>query len=242
MGAALANDGREIGGLLTRCGVQSRIAIEASSPTWAFVDRIVDHVGAVHVVDARKTRLKAGYAAKIDRLDAHRLADALRRDSVVGIYYPSPAIRDPRELCRYRCHPSRWQASLKQRMQALLLRHGVPVPVKGLFTARGTVWFWVCRSAVLAPIGRTWPIIRASFLFYPSRGIGFLHTLQIPRNQPTLSPDKRRRLYQNAATRSISPASSAEPLRRMFNLRSTSRRRGSRKSSNFLRRIVGCRY
>jgi transposase len=129
-----------IGGLLARCGPDSRVAVEASSPTWAFVDRIVDHVGAVHVVDSRKTRLKAGYAAKTDRLDAQRLADALRRDSVVGIYYPPPAIRDLRELCRYRCHLSRLQASLKQRIQALLLRHGVTVPVKGLFTARGTVW------------------------------------------------------------------------------------------------------
>jgi len=129
-----------IAGLLTRCGPHSRIAVEASSPTWAFVDRIVDHVGAVHVVDARKTRLKAGYAAKTDRLDAQRLADALRRDSVVGIYYPPPAIRDLRELCRYRCHLARLQASLKQRIQALLLRQGVVVPVKGLFTRRGTTW------------------------------------------------------------------------------------------------------
>jgi transposase len=134
-----------IAGLLTRCSAESRLAVEASSPTWAFVDRVVDHVGAVHVVDARKTRLKAGYAAKTDRLDAQRLADALRRDSVVGIYYPPPAIRDLRELCRYRCHLSRLQASLKQRIQALLLRHGVTVPVRGVFTARGTVWLDTVR-------------------------------------------------------------------------------------------------
>jgi transposase len=126
--------------LLTRCGRHSRIAVEASSPTWAFVDRIVDHVGAVHVVDARKTRLKAGYAAKTDRLDAQRLADALRRGSVVGIYYPPPAIRDLRELCRYRCHLARLQASVKQRVHALLLRHGVTVPVRSLFSQRGTRW------------------------------------------------------------------------------------------------------
>jgi transposase len=129
-----------IAGLLTRCGPHTWLAVEASSPTWAFVDRIVERVGAVHVVDARKTRLKAGYAAKTDRLDARRLADALRRESVVGIYYPPPAIRDLRELGRYRCHLSRMQASLKQRIQALLLRHGVVVPVKGLFTARGHAW------------------------------------------------------------------------------------------------------
>lgn len=133
------NDGG-IAGFLARCGDHSRVAVEASSPTWAFVDQIVARVGSVQVVDPRKTRLKAGYAAKTDRLDAQRLADALRRDSVVGIYYPPPAIRDVRELCRYRCHLARLQASLKQRIHALLLRHGVRAPVKRLFTKRGTAW------------------------------------------------------------------------------------------------------
>jgi transposase len=128
-----------IAGLLTRCGQQSHVAVEASSPTWAFVDRIVDHVGTVRVVDTRKTRIKAGYAAKTDRLDARRLADALRRESVVGIYYPSPAIRDLRELGRYRCHLGRLQASVKQRIHALLLRQGVTTP-RALFTKRGTAW------------------------------------------------------------------------------------------------------
>jgi transposase len=128
-----------IAGLLSRCGAQSHVAVEASSPTWAFVDRIGGHVGAVHVVDTRKTRIKAGYAAKTDRLDARRLADALRRDSIVGIYYPPPAIRDLRELGRYRCHLARLQASLKQRIHALLLRHGIAAP-RALFTQRGTQW------------------------------------------------------------------------------------------------------
>ena len=132
-----------IAALLTRCDGQSRIAVEASSPTWAFVDRIVDHVGAVHVVDTRKTRIKAGYAAKTDRLDAQRLADALRRDSVVGIYYPPAAIRDLRELGRYRCQLARLQASLKQRLHALLLRQGVAAP-RALFTKRGTAWLDGC--------------------------------------------------------------------------------------------------
>jgi len=129
-----------IGALLARCGPDSAVAVEASSPTWAFVDRVVPHVGRVVVVDTRKTRIKAGYAAKTDRLDARRLADALRRDSVVGIYHPPAAIRDLRELCRYRCHLARLQASVKQRLHALLLRQGVSIPVRGLFTKRGTQW------------------------------------------------------------------------------------------------------
>ena len=128
-----------IAALVARCGPQSHVVVEASSPTWAFVDRIAAHVGAVHVVDTRKTRIKAGYAAKTDRLDAQRLADALRRDSIVGIYYPPPAIRDLRELGRYRCHLARLQASLKQRIHALLLRQGVTAP-RALFTQRGMQW------------------------------------------------------------------------------------------------------
>lgn len=127
--------------LLARCGPQTQLAVEASSPTWAFVDQVVSQVGAVRVVDTRKTRIKAGYAAKTDRLDARRLADALRRDSVVGIYYPPPAIRDLRELCRYRCHLTRTQTSLKQRLHALLLRQGVVVPPKlRVFSQRGSRW------------------------------------------------------------------------------------------------------
>ncbi len=128
-----------IAALLTRCSRRSRLAVEASSPTWAFADRLVDHVGAVTVVDTRKTRIKAGYAAKTDRLDAQRLADALRRDSVVSIYYPPPAIRDLRELGRYRCQLARLQASVKQRLHALLLRQGITAP-RALFTQRGTAW------------------------------------------------------------------------------------------------------
>ena len=56
----------------------------------------------VCVVDTRKTKLKAGFAAKTDRLDARRLADALRRESVVSVYIPPPPIRELREFCRGR--------------------------------------------------------------------------------------------------------------------------------------------
>jgi transposase len=162
-----------IAGLLARCGEHSQLAVEASTPTWAFVDRIVHQVGAVQVVDARKTRLKAGYAAKTDRLDARRLADALRRASVVGIYYPPPAIRDLRELARYRCHLARLQASVKQRIRALLLRQGVVTP-RAVFTQRGSQWLDACQLGgwagaeliglrqVLADVrAQLWPVLTA---------------------------------------------------------------------------------
>jgi transposase len=130
-----------IAGFLGRCGADSRVAIEASGPTWSFVDQVVGTVRHVQVVDARKTRLRAGYAAKTDRLDARRLADALRRQSVVAVYYPPPAVRQLRELCRYRATLVRVRTAVKQRLHALLLRQGLTTPRRSdLFGVGGRAW------------------------------------------------------------------------------------------------------
>src|SRR5205814_5103303 len=110
---------------LTRCTRRTAVAVEATGPTWSFVDAIAERVGQVCVVDTRKTKLKAGYAAKTDRLDARRLADALRRDSVVGIYYPPVAIRELREWCRFRHAVVHVRTALVQRVRAVLLRQGL---------------------------------------------------------------------------------------------------------------------
>jgi transposase len=124
-----------------RCGPQTAVAVEACGPTWAFVDAIAPTGTTVCVVDPRKTRLKAGYAAKTDRLDARRLADALRRDSVVSVYVPPPAIRELREVCRGRHQLIRLRTRLAQMIRALLLRSGVAdVPVRRVFSPRGLAW------------------------------------------------------------------------------------------------------
>jgi transposase len=111
--------------LVARCTPPSALAVEASTPTWHFVDGLVGAVGDLRVVDALKTKLKAGYAAKTDRLDARRLADALRRDSVVGIYYPPLALRELRELCRSRHALVHVRTALVNRLRAVLLRQGI---------------------------------------------------------------------------------------------------------------------
>jgi transposase len=111
--------------LLARCSRRTAMAVEASTPTWHFADAVNGRVGELRIVDPVKTKLKAGYAAKTDRLDARRLADALRRDSVVGIYYPPPAIRELRELCRFRHAIVHVRTALIQRLRAILLRQGL---------------------------------------------------------------------------------------------------------------------
>lgn len=111
--------------LMARCTPQTALAVEASTPTWHFADTVAPAVGAVRIVDPLRTKLKAGYAAKTDRLDARRLADALRRDSVVGIYHPPLPIRELRELCRARHALVQTRTAVINRLRAVLLRQGV---------------------------------------------------------------------------------------------------------------------
>jgi transposase len=128
--------------LFTARGIATaHLAVEATGPTWRFVDALQSRVAGIGVVDTRKTKLKAGYAAKTDRLDARRLADALRRESVVSIYIPPPAIRELREVCRGRHHLVRVRAKLMQSIRSLLLRQdaGDP-PVTRLVSPRARVW------------------------------------------------------------------------------------------------------
>ena len=122
-------------------GAEHAIAVEASGPTWSFVDALLPTGARICVVDPRKTQLKAGVAAKTDRLDARRLADALRRDSVVSIYVPPPAIRELREACRGRHQLVRLRTRLAQMIRALLLRcdAGEP-PGTRLYAPRALTW------------------------------------------------------------------------------------------------------
>lgn len=114
-----------IAALRARCTRDTALAVEASTPTWHFADAMCDAVGDLRIVDPFKTQLKAGAAAKTDRLDARRLADALRRDSVVSIYYPPVAIRELRELCRTRHALVQVRTALINRLRAVLLRQGI---------------------------------------------------------------------------------------------------------------------
>lgn len=132
-------------------GPQHAIAVEATAPTWAFVDALQPTGAQVCVVDTRKTKLKAGYAAKTDRLDARRLADALRRESVVSIYIPPPAIRELRELCRSRHQLVRLRTRVAQMIRALLLRcdAGEP-PGTRLYARRALAWLNAVRLGPIA--------------------------------------------------------------------------------------------
>ena len=165
--ARFAHSADGIAAWAARVSAATQVAVEALGPTWTFVDAIAPYVGRVCVVDTRKTRLKAGFAAKTDRLDARRLADALRRASVVGVYVPPPAIRELREVCRGRHQLVRTRTRVVNTVRALLLRHGVgDPPATRLTTRRGQQWLATVQvpgqtQEVLARLVRVLALIHA---------------------------------------------------------------------------------
>src|SRR4029450_9749878 len=135
---------RTDGGLMlfrARCTPQTALAVEACGAGWPFGEAGRAAGARLCFVDPRKTRLKAGFAAKTDRLDARRLADALRRDSVVSIYLPPLATRGLRGVCRGRHQVVRLRTRLAQMIRALLLRcdAGEP-PGTRLYAPRALAW------------------------------------------------------------------------------------------------------
>lgn len=145
-----------------RMGPDAAVAVEACGPTWPFVDALGTTGTPVCVVDPRKTKLKAGFAAKTDRLDARRLADALRRDSVGSIYIPPPAIRELREVCRGRHQVVRLRTRLAQMIRALLLRQdaGEP-PRRNLYAPHALAWLANVRLA--GDVGRRFHALRRMY-------------------------------------------------------------------------------
>jgi len=91
----------------------------------------------VQIADAAKTKGLAPLACKTDRIDARVLAQLCWRDLVPAVWLPGPDTRAERERARFRLHLVRHRTSLKNRVHATLLAHGVPCPVSDLFGASG---------------------------------------------------------------------------------------------------------
>jgi transposase len=89
--------------------------------------RVVLYAGwEVEIADAAKVKGLAPLACKTDRIDAWVLAELSRRDLVPSIWLPDPSVRAERERARFRLHLVRHRSSLKHRIHATLLTHGMP--------------------------------------------------------------------------------------------------------------------
>ncbi len=77
-----------------------------------------------------KVRAIASARIKTDKIDATTLAHLLRTDLLPTAYIPPRAIRDQRELLRYRASLVRLRTQVKSNLAAILTKTGLRTPTK----------------------------------------------------------------------------------------------------------------
>jgi transposase len=107
-------------------------------------DRPVDLV----LAHPLKTKAIASARIKTDKIDATTLAQLLRGKLLPPAYLPPRPIRDLRELLRYRASLVVLRSLLKNKLQAVLLKHGLTCPWRNVLAKRAQPWW---RAVPLRP-------------------------------------------------------------------------------------------
>ena len=115
---------------LTRLPRESRIVVEATG-NWMWLYELIE-AQCPDVVLAHPLRTKAIASARIktDKIDATTLAQLLRADLVPAAYIPPRAVRDTREILRYRASLVRLRTQVKNKIHAIISKTGIQPPTK----------------------------------------------------------------------------------------------------------------
>lgn len=117
-----------------------QVALEASLNWYHLYDLLEALQIPVTLAHPLRTRAIAEAKVKTDKVDSTILAHLLRADLIPAAYIPPQAIRDLRELLRYRAAIVRVQTSIKNRVHAILLKHGYQCPYSDAFGVQGRAW------------------------------------------------------------------------------------------------------
>jgi transposase len=117
-----------------------RVAVEATSNTWAFVGLIRDRVAALVVSNPLKTRAIAEANIKTDKVDALVLAQLLRADFLPAVWLPGPAVELSRALAARRTSLVGSRTAIRNRIHSALASRLIVEPAAEPFSARWLDW------------------------------------------------------------------------------------------------------
>ena len=122
---------------LERLPADSRIAVEATS-NWMWLYELIEerHPDLV-LAHPLKTKAIASARIKTDKIDATTLAHLLREDLVPAAYIPPRAVRDTREILRYRASLVRLRTQVKNKIAAIIGKAGLQPPTKTACGVKG---------------------------------------------------------------------------------------------------------
>lgn len=130
------------------------VAVEATFNWYYFLD-VVEPLGLeLHLVHPWKTRAIASARIKHDRLDSRILAELLRTGFLAEAWIAPRAVRQQRQLLRYRAHTVRCATRAKNAVHGIVNRNGIPTPVESLFGPKGRAFL----NEVLLPELDRWEV------------------------------------------------------------------------------------
>jgi transposase len=128
----IVNDRQTFLALLEDVG-ECRIALEATYG-WEWLADVLQDAGyELHLAHPMRTKAIASARVKTDAVDARMLAHLLRTDLLPESYIAPRELRDLRDLLRHRVALTRMRSSLKNRVSAILAKHGIQRPYSDLF-------------------------------------------------------------------------------------------------------------
>jgi transposase len=120
----IVNEPAELAAVMTQCGDAPEVVIEATYGWYWAVDLLQDLGATVHLA-APKSLNWGDRRVKNDVNDATDLADMLRLHRLPEAWIAPPAIRELRELVRYRAKLVQLRSGLKAQVHAAMAKEGV---------------------------------------------------------------------------------------------------------------------
>jgi transposase len=113
------------------------VAVEATF-NWYYFLNVIEPLGLeLHLVHPWKTRAIAAARIKHDKLDSRVLAELLRSGFLAEAWIAPRAVREQRQLLRYRVHTVQWATRAKNSIHGILNRQGIRAPLRSPFGPQG---------------------------------------------------------------------------------------------------------
>jgi transposase len=123
---------------LAKAGPDPEVVLEATYG-WYWAADLLQACGArVHLAHPLGVKMFGYQRVKTDARDSTNLAELLRMGRLPEAWLAPPAVRELRELVRYRAKLVALRSGLKAQVHAVLAKQGVQVPMSDLFGVGGT--------------------------------------------------------------------------------------------------------
>jgi transposase len=133
----IVNDPFELSAVMAQCGESPQVVIEATYGWYWAVQLLQDLGSTVHLANPKALNW-GERRVKNDVNDATDLADMLRLNRLPEAWIAPPALRELRELVRYRAKLVQLRSGLKAQVHAVMAKEGVLPKVSDMFGPAGT--------------------------------------------------------------------------------------------------------